>query len=482
MSSSFLRSDANIVSGQNLKNKKSSVVYSYSHSKASPKSDSDSTQQIQERFNPRPYFDYDKPPKKSSNGGDSTKSKTTGADDSNPSVVYGSPFASFPVFTKAQVSNPDDSDNLYDSPYSSYNPPEKPKEDKDQTMYNFPPLGPPATGDSSNDDYPGPPDDGGDDNSKPPKDSYGAPPSNAYLPPPSPPSPPDMQSNDDYPSSDDKPSAMSDSPKMPKYPGPYSHLPAYDGDSDSYGPPAADNMSKPPSTAYGPKPPTAYGPPDHDMDAPDSYGPPAGDHMPKPPSMAYGPKPPTAYGPSDHDMDAPGPPITQTIEPHHGYYDAKHNYYDHPVGPPAPPPPATDDDMAPPNGAHGPPGFGQVPQYLDHDPKGHGYDFYGYDHHPVYHEVTTTEAPEDMRVNKGQYSYYYLGRKLWYIPLYFSIYFIIYVTVLILKSIARHKVDFKQSLNDLHNKYRKSRNMEINDVRRNVERAIETSSRKYEFM
>lgn len=429
-----------------MKNKKSSVVYSYSHSKASPKSDSDSTQQIQERFNPRPYFDYDKPPKKSSNGGDSTKPKTTGGDDSNPSVVYGSPFASFPVFTKAQVSNPDDSDNLYDSPYSSYNPPEKPKEDKDETMYNFPPLGPPATGDSSN-DYPGPPDDGGDDNSKPPKDSYGAPPSNAYLPPPAPPSPPDMQQNDDYSMPDDKPSGMGDSPKMPKYPGPYAHLPAYDGDSDSYGPPAADHMPKPPSTAYGPKPPTAYGPPDHDMDAP------------------------------------AGPPITQTIEPHHGYYDAKHNYYDHPVGPPAPPPPPpADDDMAAPNGAHGPPGFGHVPQYLDHDPKDHGYDFYGYDHHPVYHEVTTTEAPEDMRVNKGQYSYYYLGRKLWYIPLYFSIYFIIYVTVLILKSIARHKVDFKHSLNDLHNKYRKSRNMELSDVRRNVERAIETSSRKYEFM
>lgn len=434
------------------------MVYSYSLSKASPKSDSDSTPQIQERFNPRPYFDYGKPPKKASNGGESSKPSSNS--DSNPSVVYGSPFASFPVFTKAQVSNPDDSENLYDSPYSSYNPPEKPKEDKDETMYNFPPLGPPAMGDSykGSDDYPGAPDDMGDDNDdKPPKDSYGAPPppppsppANSYLPPPAPPGPSDMAQSDDYPSPDDKPSGMGDSPKMPKYPGPYAHVPAYDGDSDSYGPPDS-KPAKPPATAYGPMPPDD-------------------DHMPQPP---------------DHDMDVAGPPVVQTVDQHHDFYDAKHNYhYDHPVGPPAPPPPpAGDDDMAPPHGAHGPPGYGHIPQYLDHDPKDHGYDFYGYDHHPVYHEVTTTtEAPEDMRVNKGQYSYYYLGRKLWYIPLYFSIYFIIYVTILILKSIARHKVDFKHSLNDLHNKYRKSRNMDIGDVQRNVERAIEVSSRKYEFM
>lgn len=478
-----------------MKNKKSSVVYGYSVSK---KSDSD-VPQIQERFNPRPYFDYGKPPKKSSNGGDS---KPKGGD-SNPTVVYGSPFASFPVFTKAQVTNPDESDNLYDSPYSSYNPPEKMKEDKDPTMYNFPPLAPPAT----TDDFAAPPaddddDDDGDDGGKPP-----APPSNAYLPPPAPPAPAD----------DDDSNGMDEPPKGAKYPGPYAQLPSYPDDSDSYmakppstayGPPShhgdSDSyMAKPPSTAYGPpghddddsdsyvaKPPsTAYGPNGHDQDAPDDMG-----DMPKMPSTGHGPLPP------DHDMhyghhDAP--PITQTVEPHHGYYDhgppdydPKHNFhYDHPVGPPAPPPPMPmpDDDMHMPpadgaDGAHGPPGYGHLPQYLDHDPKDHGYDFYGYDHHPVYHEVTTTEAPEDMRVNKGQYSYYYLGRKLWYIPLYFSIYFIIYVTVLILKSIARHKVDFKQNLHDLHKGYRKSRNMDLDDVHRKVAEAVETTTRKYEFM
>lgn len=103
-----------------------------------------------------------------------------------------------------------------------------------------------------------------------------------------------------------------------------------------------------------------------------------------------------------------------------------------------------DDDMAPPPEHHYP----HLPKYVEKDP--HQYNFADYYHHPyhhVYHEVhhkpttTTTEAPkEETRVSSSHYSYYYLGRKLWYIPLYFSVYFICYITALILKSIARHKV------------------------------------------
>ncbi|KAJ8684418.1 hypothetical protein QAD02_020210 [Eretmocerus hayati] len=52
----------------------------------------------------------------------------------------------------------------------------------------------------------------------------------------------------------------------------------------------------------------------------------------------------------------------------------------------------------------------------------------------------------DQRLNKRPYSYYYIGRKLWYVPLYFSIYFIIYIAALVLKSIARHKINFPSSL------------------------------------
>lgn len=62
-------------------------------------------------------------------------------------------------------------------------------------------------------------------------------------------------------------------------------------------------------------------------------------------------------------------------------------------------------------------------------------------HHHHHHEetTTTTEAPpEEPRVKK--YSYYYLGRKLWYIPLYFTLWFCLYVVALIIRSIGRHKV------------------------------------------
>ncbi|KAJ9578792.1 hypothetical protein L9F63_005000, partial [Diploptera punctata] len=50
------------------------------------------------------------------------------------------------------------------------------------------------------------------------------------------------------------------------------------------------------------------------------------------------------------------------------------------------------------------------------------------------------EEMHDEKRNKNPYSYYYIGRKLWYIPLYFSVYFIVYVTALLLKAIARHKI------------------------------------------
>ena len=52
----------------------------------------------------------------------------------------------------------------------------------------------------------------------------------------------------------------------------------------------------------------------------------------------------------------------------------------------------------------------------------------------------------DQRLSKRPYSYYYIGKKLWYIPLYFSIYFIIYIAALVLKSVARHKISFPANL------------------------------------
>lgn len=48
-------------------------------------------------------------------------------------------------------------------------------------------------------------------------------------------------------------------------------------------------------------------------------------------------------------------------------------------------------------------------------------------------------VPETPRVKK--YSYFYLGRHLWYVPLYFTVWFTFYVAYLIIQSIGRHKVD-----------------------------------------
>ncbi|XP_072758334.1 uncharacterized protein [Anoplolepis gracilipes] len=92
----------------------------------------------------------------------------------------------------------------------------------------------------------------------------------------------------------------------------------------------------------------------------------------------------------------------------------------------------------------------QLTVEAEQDPYEH--DFHHdiiYDNVPEYHHhESTTEEPEmnDQRLDKRPYSYYFIGKKLWYIPLYFSIYFIIYIAALVLKSIARHKINFPAHL------------------------------------
>lgn len=91
-----------------------------------------------------------------------------------------------------------------------------------------------------------------------------------------------------------------------------------------------------------------------------------------------------------------------------------------------------DDDNYPPDHDH----YHEV--IYDHLPEFH--------HH--HHHRSTTPEPEmnDQRLDKRPYSYYFIGKKLWYIPLYFSIYFIVYIAALVLKSIARHKITFPAHL------------------------------------
>lgn len=320
--------------------------------------------EVQERFNPRPYFDYlHVQPKK----------HRTSSGSSKPSPIYGTPFDSFPVFQGSQ-SNANLGDS-YSPTFDSYMPSTRADSEKDAPM-----------------------------------DSYS----------------PSM-SEDNAKDSDSPTGSMT-----------------YPMDSG-----ATADISEYPGFPYAP---------------PDDQ--------------------PAAAG--EGTASDVGPEIVNTVKP----TVVEMPYQDHP-----PPNYNYQQEEAPMNGngemdspdmaKQMPNGYPKLPEYLDHDPKEHGYhypDAYHYDHHPVYHEITTTttttttEAPEE-RVNNN-YSYYYLGRKLWYIPLYFSAYFIIYITVLILKSIARHKVNFWHDLHNLGSR-RQGRNLKLEETTRDVIGSIESARAKY---
>lgn len=53
-------------------------------------------------------------------------------------------------------------------------------------------------------------------------------------------------------------------------------------------------------------------------------------------------------------------------------------------------------------------------------------------------DLDTSSAFEEPR--QLDLSYYFLGPKLWYVPLFFSIYFLCYIIALILKAVSRHKI------------------------------------------
>lgn len=53
-------------------------------------------------------------------------------------------------------------------------------------------------------------------------------------------------------------------------------------------------------------------------------------------------------------------------------------------------------------------------------------------------DLVTSSAFEEPR--QLDLSYYFLGPKLWYVPLFFSIYFLCYIIALILKAVSRHKI------------------------------------------
>jgi hypothetical protein len=77
---------------------------------------------------------------------------------------------------------------------------------------------------------------------------------------------------------------------------------------------------------------------------------------------------------------------------------------------------------------------------------------------------------------KNPYTYFYVGRKLWYVPLFFSVYFMLYVLALVVRSISRHKIVFPVT----KTKYEKRElNSGLEDITHQVTTALETRERVY---
>lgn len=132
------------------------------------------------------------------------------------------------------------------------------------------------------------------------------------------------------------------------------------------------------------------------------------------------------------------PPLTEPAEVPYSLSRPKYPYYHHSEG--------------------NPPYYNiQDDAYVDYDPNSQEHKPYTHDHLHYHHSfyympppnsthqpMEITPAPEENR-NKKPYTYYYIGRKLWYIPMYFSAYFAAYITSLLVKSIARHKIRYPLS-------------------------------------
>ncbi|XP_013134838.1 PREDICTED: actin cytoskeleton-regulatory complex protein PAN1-like [Papilio polytes] len=272
----------------------------------------------------------------------------------------------------------------------------------------------------------------------------------ANLVPPPPPQAPKITDND-FPSPTNyesfppyAPLSFNSAPQLPSPPPP-APKPV-----SSYSPPAPGPL---PVSSYsppapGPLPVSSYSPPAPPGDSGDS------DTFDSPPG------PPMDHGDSDSIYSAPSSPEdsgdSDLLNGHGDDMDLGYRYKP-PSGPPqsfaptAPPMPA--ELPMPPMPMKPFEGYNYNKPFMppdsdmpDHDikPDFHGFyddkpdDFhYHHHHHPT---TTTTEMP---RVNR--YSYYYLGKKLYYLPLYFSVYFIVYVGALIVKAVLRHKIVYPNS-------------------------------------
>ncbi|XP_045494754.1 homeobox protein 4 [Colias croceus] len=145
-----------------------------------------------------------------------------------------------------------------------------------------------------------------------------------------------------------------------------------------------------------------------------------------------------------------------------------------------PPPDMKPDSYGPPSDFHGFPSDFPGDFKLHHDFDDHDHDYHHHHHHP---EPSTTEMP---RVNR--FSYYYLGKKLYYLPLYFSAYFIVYVGALVIKAVLRHKIVYPNSWrpNDTTASFFSKRSVDeflsnenLHEMAGKVTHAIATAAEKY---
>lgn len=133
-------------------------------------------------------------------------------------------------------------------------------------------------------------------------------------------------------------------------------------------------------------------------------------------------------------------------------------------------------------------------QIPDDDSPVYHHDFHHDDKKPInyhdfdleyHHPPEEDHKMEEDRESKRPYSYYFLGRKLWYVPLIFSVYFIIYIGGLVLKSLARHKIQFPEKLWEVHDDHHHPpadhhrRNRRIDFVTNDVVNAIEKVKNKF---
>ncbi|PSN33337.1 hypothetical protein C0J52_16401 [Blattella germanica] len=108
-------------------------------------------------------------------------------------------------------------------------------------------------------------------------------------------------------------------------------------------------------------------------------------------------------------------------------------------------------------------------KYEDHPPMKDTLDFHDikYEEHDVEH---TTPKPKEY------HTFYYIGRKLWLVPLYAGLIFFIYVLALLLKHISRHKIAFPHKYYSHFNERQLSNDISTTDL---VMKALQISEKLY---